>query len=240
MLERAKTWSGRMVVFLGLVWLGCSGAKSPKFDASADLPSAGSGADVPMAKADASSDKSSSGVADASDSASNDIPGIVCPGHIDSFGGPSLAIRTQDGTPTISSLKLDLQLCRAYYVGQSYGDVGVDHGTSEVKLIMNSGLFLESSFPEAGEPSPCVVEVVSIHGTSVKVTATVRYQHRTIKHCYMNEDCCDPAGIEWLGSVSFSPEIQTVTFPPRPDAADDSPQTDSKGDSSLATGDAID
>jgi hypothetical protein len=201
-LERAKTWSGRVVVFLGLVLLGCSGAKSRKVDAS--------------------------------DSASDGIPGTICPGHIDSFGGPSLAIRTQDGTPTIASLKLDPQLCRAYHTGQAYGDVGVDHGTSEIKLIMNSGLFLESSVPEAGEPSPCVVEVVSIHGTSVKVIATVRYQHRTMKHCYMNEDCCDPAGIEWLGSVSFSPEVQTVTFPPGPDASIDAPRGDAVLDDSAA------
>jgi hypothetical protein len=168
-----------------------------------------------------------------------DVPNVVCPGHIDPSGGPILAIRTSDGVPSINSLKLDSRVCQGYYTSQPDADSGPG-GYGEFRLYMRSGLFLESAVPVGAEPAPCVFEVVSIYGTSVKLTATVYYQHRTTKHCYMNSDCCDPAGIEWLGSVRFSPEVQPVTFPPGPDASVDAPQTDATLDSPLAADALID
>jgi acetoacetate decarboxylase len=67
----------------------------------------------------------------------------------------------------------------------------------------------------------------------VKVTATLSYRHRTVQHGDTNDDCCEPNRMEWLGTVDFSPKIQTVTFPPAPDASADAPFMDAAQDGPL-------
>ena len=88
---------------------------------------------------------------------------------------------------------------------------------------MRSSLFIDSAVPVSAEPDPCVMDVVSVDGRSVTVTATVEYHHKVHQHCVENNNCCPKAELEWVGIQEFSPSVQTVSFSEALDASVEGP-----------------
>lgn len=165
----------------------------------------------------------------------------LCPGHVDPSRGASLVIKTSDGAPTIASVTLGASSlggqpgCLNFLVEQS--DAGTSGGNSQVAVSMASSVFIESAIPAGSEPAPCIVTVVSVDGQSVTITATMSYQHNATRHCQGNSDCCDKSALEALGTRSFSPAVQTVTFTATRDASvgtPDAPAVDVPGGPSVS------
>lgn len=164
----------------------------------------------------------------------------VCPGHVDPSRGAPLVIKTSDGSPTIASVKLGTSSlsgqpgCLNFTVEQP--DARASGGSAQVAVYMGGSVFIESAIPAGTEPAPCIVTVVSIDGQSVTVTATMDYQHNVAQHCQGNDNCCDKSGLESLGTRSFYPAVQTVTFTATRDAsvgASDGPNVDVPDDSAM-------
>jgi hypothetical protein len=102
-------------------------------------------------------------------------------------------------------------------------DASASGGYSQVTVYMRSSLFIDSAVPVGGEPDPCVIDVVSVDGRSITVTATVEYHYKVLQHCGLNDNCCPKAELEWVGIQEFSPSVQTVSFSGALDASVEGP-----------------
>jgi hypothetical protein len=151
----------------------------------------------------------------------------VCPGHIDPSSGIGLTIKTSDDLPTIASVSFmsngtyPVGFAPCSYFNIEKPDASASGGYSQVTIYRGSNLFIDSTIPVGSEPEPCSVNVLSIDGTGVTVTATVTYHRKSMRHCMGNSNCCDESVLEWVGSIAFSPLVQTITFPSVLDAAAD-------------------
>jgi hypothetical protein len=151
----------------------------------------------------------------------------VCLGHIDPSRGQGLVIRTSDGSPTIASVKLGAGTnplvgaspCSYFIVEMPDASAGSGH--PQVTVYMGSNIFIDSDPPWDADPAPCELDVVSVYGQSVGVTAGIIVQHRVMQHCVGNYDCCATSNLEWVGSREFYPPVQTVTFTQPSDASVD-------------------
>lgn len=147
----------------------------------------------------------------------------VCPGHIDPSRGQGLTIQTSDGSPTIASVNFRIGASGCSSLSIEKPDASASGGYSQVTVDMRSSLFIDSAVPVSAEPDPCVMDVVSVDGRSITVTATVEYRHKVLQHCVRNDNCCPKAELEWVGIQEFSPSVQTVSFSEALDASVEGP-----------------
>ena len=159
----------------------------------------------------------------------------VCPGHLDPSRGQGLTIQTSDGSPTIASINFRIGASGCSSLSIEKPDASANGGYSQVTVYMQSDAFPDSAVPVGAEPDPCVVDVVSVDGRSVTVTATVEYHHKVHQHCVENNNCCPKAELEWVGSREFSPSVQTVSFSGGLDASVEGPDLGLSIDLSAST-----
>ena len=146
----------------------------------------------------------------------------VCPGHIDPSRA-GLTIQTSDGSPTIASVNFRIGASGCSSLSIEKPDASANGGYSQVTVYMRSSLFIDSAVPVGAEPDPCVIDVASVDGRSITVTATVEYHHKVLQHCVRNDNCCPKAELEWVGIQEFSPSVQTVSFSEALDASVEGP-----------------
>jgi hypothetical protein len=164
----------------------------------------------------------------------------VCPGHLDSSRGQGLVIRTADDSPTIASVNFKVVpnavvgASPCSYFTMDRPDASAGSGISQVTVYMGSGVFIDQDPPWTPNPSPCQIDLVSVDGQSVTVTASTITQHQVGQHCVGNTNCCPKSGLEWCGTRTFSPTLVTLPFTQTIDASVDSATDISPID--LATG----
>ena len=151
----------------------------------------------------------------------------VCPGHVDPSRGQGLVIQTSDGSPTIASVKFRVDPnavvgaspCSYFTIAKP--DASAGSGYPQVTIYMGSSIFIDYDPPWDAQPAPCQMDVVSVDGQSVTVTASMILHHRAGQHCVGNYNCCSKSGLEWLGSREFYPSVETVPFTQTIDASVD-------------------
>ena len=157
----------------------------------------------------------------------------VCPGHVDPSRGAGLVIQTSDYSPTIASVQFRTDpsaivgSSSCSYFTLERPDASTSSGYSQVTVYMGSSIFIDDGAPWDADPAPCQIDVVSVAGQSVTVTATMIFHHRTNQHCAGNSNCCSKSGLEWLGYREFYPRVQTVPFTQSADAVDGATETSS-------------
>jgi hypothetical protein len=170
----------------------------------------------------------------------------VCPGHVDPSRGQGLVIRTADGSPTIASVNFRVDPnaiagaspCSYFTIDRP--DASAGSGIPQVTVYMGSSVFVDHDPPWTPEPAPCQMDVASVDGQSVTVTASMISQHQVGQHCVGNYNCCPKSGLEWLGSRGFSPTLVTLPFTQTIDASVDGGTDISPIDLAASTDSGID
>ncbi|HEX7597966.1 MAG TPA: hypothetical protein VF518_07105 [Polyangia bacterium] len=152
----------------------------------------------------------------------------VCSGHVDHSRGPALVIQTADGSPTIASVEFRVDPhatvgaspCSYFKIDKPDASTGA--GYPQVTIYMGSSVFIDHDPPWTPDPAPCQMDVVSLEGQSITVTASMITHHQAGQHCVGNYNCCPKSGLEWLGYREFSPTVVTLPFNQTIDASVDS------------------
>jgi len=100
-------------------------------------------------------------------------------------------------------------------------DASAGSGYRQVTVYMGTSVFVDHDPPWDAEPASCQIDVVSVDGQSITVTASTISHHRVTQHCVGNYDCCSKADLEWLGDREFYPTVVTLPFSRSIDASVD-------------------
>jgi hypothetical protein len=151
----------------------------------------------------------------------------VCPGHVDPSRGPGLVIQTSDGSPSIASAefrvdpKATVGASPCSFFTMERPDASVGSGYPQVTVYVRAGVFVYQAPPWDAEPASCLIDVSSVDGQSITVTASTISHHRVTQHCVGNYDCCSKSDLEWLGDREFYPTVVTLPFTHAIDASVD-------------------
>lgn len=163
----------------------------------------------------------------------------VCPGHVDLSQGQGFVIQTSDGFPTIAAVIfrgdpnaiVGASPCSFFTIETP--DAGVGSGYAQVIVHRGSNTFIDSDPPSDAKPAACQMDVTSVDGQSVTVTANTILHHKVSQHCVGNSNCCPTSGLEWLGNREFYPAVATVPFARAGDASVDASVDGATGSSPM-------
>lgn len=140
---------------------------------------------------------------------------IVCPGHLDPTPPPTMQIETVDGSRSIATAEVVEGPCSVAEGASFDAALGVRGVTVSRKL---SGFGGDTS-------EPCIINVVSVDGRSVTVTATVQLyvSSSSLSHCADNSNCCSKAEVTSGTSErwEFTQNVIEVSFTDGVDAGYD-------------------
>jgi len=122
---------------------------------------------------------------------------LVCPGHLDPMGTPSMQIETYYHSDAIAAAKVVQGPCTA--AGSGYS----------VTIQRTAAAGWSSD-------EPCTIELVSQDGRCATVTATMEYRQgiTPVRHCSDNSNCCPPSEIVsgTFAGWDFTESVMQISF----------------------------
>jgi len=127
-----------------------------------------------------------------------------CPGQCPAPGVPTLTIKTADGTASIASAKVLGGPC-VHLLCDSAGEAGVPAGYATARITCSGA---------SENPPPCLVELTSLAGDRVQVTAQAKSPGTEVACCAYGSCCPRLDTIRLHGEVVFDPPLVTIAFAP--------------------------